>query len=98
MQLGQQGDGNQERAVAERQRMLEAEMQLSSIMRNVLEGKARERLNNVRLVNRELYYKVTQAVMVLAQRGEINGKLGDAELKDLLERLARKRETTIKRK
>lgn len=98
MQTGQQGDENQDRAVAERQRMLEAEMQLSSIMRNMLEGKARERLNNVRLVNRELYYKVMQAVMVLAQQGQINGKMGDAELKDLLERLARKRETTIKRK
>ncbi len=75
-----------------------AEMQVTSLARKLLEEDAMLRLNNVRLVNKDLYLKAVQAVLMMYKAGQFTGKLNDAETKIVLERLSQKREINIKRK
>ena len=74
------------------------DQQLDLLMRQLLTDEAKTRVNNIKLVNKELYLTVAQSLLYLQKSGEINGKLGDFELKNLLERLSQKREIKIKRK
>ena len=83
---------------AEEQRQGEAEAQLSAVLRKVLTDEARTRLNNVKLVNKDLYLKVSQALIYFVQAKRLQGKMGDAELKDLLSKMSAKKEINIKRK
>jgi len=86
------------RELDERQRQMDAEMQLDSALRTVLTDDARERLNNVKLINSELYAKASQAIIYFANNNEMKGKLSDKEVKLLLQKLTQKREINIKRK
>ena len=82
----------------EEQKQLEAEAQLSALLRKILTDEARTRLNNVKLVNRELYLKTSQTIMYLVQAKRLQGKMNEAELKELLLKLSAKKEINIKRK
>jgi len=88
-QLEQQKTGEREQA---------AEMQVTSLVRKLLDDGAMQRLNNVRLVNRELYLRAVQTVLMMYRARRFSGKLNDADTKILLEKLSQKRETTITRK
>ncbi|MFH1587038.1 MAG: DNA-binding protein [Candidatus Diapherotrites archaeon] len=83
---------------SEEHRQLEAESQLSAVLRKVLTDEARARLNNVKLVNKDLYLRVSQALLYFVQANRLQGKMGDAELKDLLSKMSAKKEINIKRK
>jgi len=76
----------------------EVEQKLEAMIRQVLTEEARQRLGNVKIANRELYYKTVQTVLYLFKAGQIKGKLGEEELKALLQKLGEKREISIKRK
>ena len=66
-----------------RQAQIEAEAKIASVLRGLLTETARTRLNNVKLVNRELYLKAVQAILYLANAGQLQGKLGEEELRSL---------------
>jgi len=87
----------QKRRLREQER-LEAEERITSVVKALLTEEARARLNNVGLVNQELYLRVVQAVAYLHQAGQLNGKVSEPELKVLLEKLGKKREISIRRK
>lgn len=75
------------------------EAQLDAIMRKLLEPEAKARLANVKLVNKELYFRAVQAAMYLAQRSGGTEKLNDYQVKRILERLSgAKREIRIVKK
>ncbi len=76
----------------------ETAQKIDHLLRQVLDSAAKMRLSNVRLVNPELYLKATQAILFLVQNKQFSGKISEQQLKQLLERLSQKRETTIKRK
>ena len=77
----------------------EQEAQLDAIMRRLLEPEAKTRLANVKLVNKELYFKAVQAAMYLAQQSGGKEKLNDYQMKRILERLSgAKREIRIVKK
>ena len=80
------------------QRQMEAEMQLDSALKRALTDDARERLNNVKLVNRELYMKATQAIIYFVNNSRVQTKLSDSEIKLLLQKLTQKKEINIRRK
>ena len=81
------------------QKQQEAEEKLDAAVRGLLSIEARERLNNVKLVNKNLYLTVVQTILLLKRKRQFDGVLSDAELKMLLERFSQhKREITIKRK
>ena len=75
------------------------EAQLDAIMRKLLEPEAKARLANVRLVNKDLYFRAVQSVMYLAQQSGGKEKLNDYQVKRILERLSgAKREIRIVKK
>lgn len=80
------------------QKRAEQEMQVDALLKGILTQEAKTRLSNVRLVNQELYEKAIQAVLYLANAGQLSGKLNEEDLKALLSRLNAKKEITIKRK
>ena len=82
----------------EEQKRLQAEMQLNSMVKSVLTEEARERLNNVRLVIIELYLNAVQAILYHARSGNIEGKLSEEQLKQVLAQLGSKKDFKIKRK
>ena len=45
---------------------------------------AKLRLNNVKLSQKKLYMKALQAILYLVNSGQIQGKINDHELKELL--------------
>ncbi|MDO8538584.1 MAG: DNA-binding protein [archaeon] len=80
-------------------KQVEAEQQLDAAVKPLLSIEARERLNNVKLVNKNLYVTVAQTILMLRQKRQFTGALSDAELKMLLEKFSQhKREIRIKRK
>ena len=86
------------RQLENQQRQMDAEMQLDSALKRVLTDDARERLNNVKLVNREVYMKAAQAIIYFANNSKVQGKLSDSEVKMLLQKLTQKKEINIRRK
>lgn len=72
----------------ERRRKLEAEAQKREILRRILTPKARERLNNVRLVRPELAEFVENQLIALAQTGRIEVPIDDDILRELLAELS----------
>ncbi|MBS3061256.1 MAG: hypothetical protein J4215_01595 [Candidatus Diapherotrites archaeon] len=83
---------------AQSQAEQETAQKIDALLRSILETAAKERLSNVRLVNPELYMKATQAILFLAQNKQFSGKISGEQLKQILQRLSQKRETSIKRK
>jgi programmed cell death protein 5 len=79
-------------------RQQEAESQVSALMRKLLDEKALERMNNIRLVNRELHLNAAQTILYLYRAGRIQGKMSEEELKELLQKIGSKKEINIKRK
>ncbi len=82
----------------ERQKAAEAEAQLNKVVGSLLSAEARTRLNNVKLVNKELYLKAVQAIVYLYNSGRADGKMSEGQLKNLLGQLRNKRQITIRRK
>jgi programmed cell death protein 5 len=76
------------------------EQQLEMVLRQVLSQEAKNRLANVKMVNKELYFLASRQLIQLFNRGELQGKVSEGELKKLLARLSSltKKEIKIKRK
>ena len=87
----------EQRAEAE-QRETDTESRLTALANAALTEEARTRLFNVKLVNRELYLKTLQTLVMLAQNGRIQEKLQDSDMRSLLSQLNDKKEIRIKRK
>ena len=79
----------------EEQKNAEAEKRMQSLLGRALEDDARQRLANVRLVNQELFTKAVSAIVSLLQKGIVQGKINDAQMKEILRQLSEKRETKI---
>ncbi len=82
----------------EEQGKIETEAKIQALLKRLMEEDARSRLNNVKLVNMELYSKAVQAVLGLAQKGYLKGKLSDGQAKEILRQLKGNREISIRRK
>ncbi len=83
---------------SEDERREQVQMQLDALLNKILEPEAKQRITNVRLVNEEKYLQAAQALMMLAQQGQIQGKVTDEQLKQLLSQIAPKRDISITRK
>ncbi len=81
------------------QKLLELEMQLNAALRQILTPEAKQRLGNIKLVNRERYYALAQTLLTMYRTGRIRKKLSDNELKELLMQLTSNRKNiNIRRK
>lgn len=87
-----------QKKVAEAQKMREMEAQLRSLLKQVLEPAAYERLSNIRLSNPELYAQLSRMLVMLYQEGRLKGRVSEQTLLELVQRvISQRRETTIKR-
>ena len=75
-----------------------AERQLNEGLKRILTPEAKERLSNIRLIKPELYTRVAEFVLYLAQSGKVQGKVTEEQVKQVLQKLSEKRETKITRK
>lgn len=71
------------------------EQQKKEIMRQFLDGKAYERLMNIRISNYELYNQLVGMVVSLAQGNRISSKITEEQLMSIVQRMTYKKESTI---
>ncbi|MDD5318072.1 MAG: DNA-binding protein [Candidatus ainarchaeum sp.] len=87
--------------IAELQQAQEMESQKKSLLKNLLEPAAYERVMNVRLASPELYDQLVGMVAYLYKAGQIRGKLGEGQVLQILSKLrgsGREPTITVKRK
>jgi len=82
----------------EEQKQAENEARISTAIRGLLTEEARTRLNNVKLVNKEAYLKAVQVILYLEKAGQLEGKVDENQLKQLLDKISSKKEIKIRRK
>ena len=80
-------------------KQIQMELALDSALSQILTRKAKERLSNIKLVNKEKYMKVAQYLLYLYKLGKITTKIDDDTLKKLLLKLfpPKSREIKIRR-
>ncbi|MBN2127679.1 MAG: hypothetical protein JW703_04830 [Candidatus Diapherotrites archaeon] len=83
---------------SETETAMQMENAVDSLLREILEPEAKERLSRVRMINQQRYSQVAGALIQLNKAGRLEKKINDEELKQLLEKLSSKKEITIKRK
>jgi programmed cell death protein 5 len=87
----------QQEAVEEQQRNIEAQRQM--ILRKILTPNARERLGRLKTARPELVSTIEDQLIALARSGRVVGQINDDELRKLLGKLIpRKREIKIERR
>jgi len=92
--LQQQGAGAQQDEAANEQ----FEQQRAAALRQILTTEARERLARLKIAKPEFTASVENQLIMLAQSGQLGGRVDDQTLIQILEKLTpKKREITIKR-
>lgn len=86
---------NMRKRVADAIKAAQLEEQKKEVMRQFLDGKAYERLMNIRMSNSELYNQLVNLVVSLAQSNRVTGKITEKQLVSILTKMTSKREPTI---
>jgi len=86
---------NMRKRVSEALKNAQMEEQKKEVMKQFLDAKAYERLMFIRSSNYELYNQLVNLVVSLAQSNRVTGKISEAQLKSILEKMTFKREPTI---
>ncbi|WP_042698026.1 DNA-binding protein [Methanocorpusculum bavaricum] len=80
------------------QRQQQMQAQIQSVLMQVMEPEARERLNTIRLTKPEFASSVEQQIVSLAQSGRLRNKITDEQLRQLLTQIVpQKKEFNIRR-
>lgn len=75
------------------------EAQKHSVLRQILEPEARERLARLKLAKPDIATMIEQQVLMLAQSGRLGGRIDDKTLRQLLAKVVpKKREINIQRR
>lgn len=80
------GEGGAQEAAQEAARE-QAEAQRKAVLRQYLTDEARQRLNTVKMSKPEFGDRVEQQVVALARSGRLQGRIDDAQMKELLSEL-----------
>ncbi len=84
---------------AQKEKEMQTQAQIENLLRKTLTDEAKQRLNNVKLVKNELYFRALQTIFTLVQQGNVEEKISDQELKAILENISgTKKEISIRRK
>jgi len=82
------GGGAQQQQQQQEEKMKQMNDMKNSILSQVLDQEARARLNTLMVAKPEKARQVEGMLCQMAQSGQLGGKLGEKELKDLLGRFA----------
>ena len=77
------------------QRAQKAEAALKTSLKHLVDSEAYERLMNVRISSPQLFEQVASMLVYLARNNQLNGKLSDEKLRQLLAKLTERKETGI---
>lgn len=92
---GPQRPSGQDRLEAMRRKQAE-ELQKRQVLKSILDSDAYERMSNIRIANAAMYDQLVMLLMQLVQSGRVSGKVTDAQLRSLLDRIqARRHEPNI---
>ncbi len=80
----------QEEALRQEQ-LRQVEEQKRVVLRSILTPEARSRLTNIKMARPEFAAQVEAMLIQLAQAGQVKQRITDAQLKEILRRLAAKR-------
>jgi programmed cell death protein 5 len=98
-QMQQQQAAEQDAMQEELERQRQAEAQINSVLMQIMEPAARERLHTIKLTRPEFARSVEQQLVALAQSGRLKQKITDEQLKALLRQIVpTKRDFNIRRK
>jgi DNA-binding TFAR19-related protein (PDSD5 family) len=81
--------------LAQAYRNAQIEQQKKSMVRQLMDDKAYERLTNIRASNREMYSQLVDMIISLAQAKRLNGKMTEAQFLSILGRVTERPETGI---
>ena len=95
MQAQMMGNQGQMQEQVQQQQM---EEMLRTVMSQILDRKAQERLSNLKLVKPELAMQLGLYLAQLFQSGQLKERITDEQLVIILRKLTEKRETKIRRK
>ncbi len=76
-------------------RKMEEEEKIKSLMRQLLDPDAYERMMNIKASNEDLYMQFASLLVQLVQSNQIRGRITDEQLKGLLSRFTARHEPTI---
>jgi len=88
MQGGGGGGGAAQKQQQQEERMKQMEDMKNGILSQVLTQEARARLNTIMVAKPDKGKQVEAMLCQMAQTGQLGGKLGEKDLKDLLERFS----------
>lgn len=98
-ELQQQAQQQAYESQQQEQMKQEVEAQKKQVMMQILTPEARSRLANIRLTKPDYVNQIEMQLIQLAQRGQIQSKITDDQLKVILKQLSgQKREINITRK
>ncbi len=83
------------KAVEKRYREMQIERAKKDTIKKYMTPEAFERFMNVRVANRELYTKLTDWILAMAQSQKIEGRITEEQLKEILARLTQRSEPRI---
>ncbi len=86
-----------QKRMAEEEERLRREAERQAAMKMILTPEARQRLANLRLVKPELVAQLEEQLIQLANSGRVPLPITDEMLKEILARIASKREIRIRR-
>lgn len=99
-QISEEKQLKQEQVKRAREKEKQREKEKSQILRSILSRKARERLARIKMAKPELGQLIENQLILLSQRGGIEGRISDERFKELLKRINQRRseekETKIK--
>merc|ERR1712130_132 len=90
MEQYMQGD-----AQKQAQKQAQMEDQMNQMLTQLLDQGARARLNNISMVNPSKAKKVEAMIVQMARQGQIPGKLSEAELAKLLDKIPGESRSTV---
>ena len=83
------------RALSKLYKQMEQDQQIRSMLRQLLDDGAYERMMNIRVSNSELYTQLARLIVSLAQSNQIAGRITEPQLVSLLGRLTSRPDTKI---
>lgn len=83
------------RRYVEAMQRAQLEERKKELLKQFLESEAFERLMNVKTSNYELYSKLVDMLISFIQGNRVQGKISEKQLRELLEKITFKKDTTI---
>ena len=91
----ERNSADMKKAMSKLYKQMEQDQQVRSMLRQLLDDGAYERMMNIRVSNNELYTQLARLIVSLAQSNQIAGRITEPQLVSLLGSLTSRPDTKI---